>query len=325
MDYAIEVSNLSKEFIKDKSFGELLLHPFKKEVISALENVSFKIKKGEVCGLLGPNGAGKTTLIKILSTLILPDAGTTCINGYDVVNDEQQVKDSIGLIINDARSFFWRLTGRQNLEFFASLYGLKGREIKKRAEEVMKIVGLTDKADIKFDCYSSGMKRKLGFARGLLINPDILLVDEPTNGLDPLSGIRLRRFLREEIANKLKKTILLATHDLSEAQEVCNKIIILNKGKIKANDTVKRLQSKMGPQYIEMAARIGKHSLSKIGNLKGVEGIETNGKDLKIKVANVHTVLPKIISLILNDKGRIFECRTDKAGLDKVFEKYAGD
>ncbi|MBW2965883.1 ABC transporter ATP-binding protein [Candidatus Woesearchaeota archaeon] len=325
MRYAIEISNLKKQFIKEKGFIEFFLHPIRKEIITALDGVSLKIKKGEICGLLGPNGAGKTTLIKILSTLILPDSGKAYVNGCDVVKQEYNVKDSIGLIHHNERSFFWRLTGRQNLEFFASLYGIKKTNIKEEVNKALGIVGLKEKAHIRFDSYSTGMKRKMSIARGLLTNPDILFVDEPSNGLDPLSAIKIRKFLKEELVNKMRKTVLMATHDLKEAQSICDNIVILHKGKIKTQGTLKKLQKKNGTESIDIETKTEKKVISEIKKLKGVKEIETNGRNLNIKVSSTHTLLPEIIKLISINNGKIYNCKTNHIDLDKIFEKFAGD
>jgi ABC-2 type transport system ATP-binding protein len=325
LNYAIEVQNLKKKFIKEKGFIELFLHPIRKEIITALDGVSLKVKKGEICGLLGPNGAGKTTLIKILSTLILPDSGKAYINGYDVEKDETYVKNTIGLIHHNERSFFWRLTGKQNLEFFAALYGIKRNNIKEEINRVLAIVNLKDKAHIRFDSYSTGMRRKMSIARGLLINPDILFVDEPSNGLDPLSAIKIRKFLKQELVNKRKKTVLIATHDLKEAQSICDEIVILHKGKVKTQGTLKNLQKKIGTESIDIEAKTEKQVISEINKLKGVQEIETNGKNLKIKVISTHILLPKIIKLLSSNGGKIYDCKTNHVDLDKIFEKFVGD
>jgi ABC-2 type transport system ATP-binding protein len=325
LEYAIEVNNVKKQFLKEKGYVQTLFHPFRKNIIPALDGVSLKVKKGEVCGLLGPNGAGKTTLMKILATLIIADSGSVFVNKFDVIKNEQKVKDSIGLIHNDERSFFWRLTGRQNLEFFASLYALKGRALKLRVDEVLRIVGLEAKSDIRFDSYSTGMRRRLGFARGLLINPDVLLVDEPTSGVDPVTTIRLRTFLKEEIAKRLGKTVLLATHDLKEAQSICDRIIILHKGKIRADGTLDRLQKIVGAEYIDLEFKAEEDIIKKINKLKTVQAVCKNGNNCRIKVTSTHKALPKIINIINQGKGIIYDCKTCKTGLDKIFEKYVGD
>ena len=252
--FAIEVSKVNKNFYKERSLKEVILNPlngrsFKyimhrplskiESPIIALKNVSFKIPKGELWCLIGSNGSGKTTLIKILTTLIISDSGKAHVNNYDVKKEEQQVRNSIGLIYNEERSFFWRLTGRQNLEFFAALYGLKRKDIRKRIDYVLDIVGLKDKADIRFDSYSTGMKRKMSIARGLLNEPDIILADEPTNGLDPVAAKHIIDFLRNELVKKRGKTILMASHNLNEVQSICDGIILLHKGKVKASGPLK--------------------------------------------------------------------------------------
>jgi ABC-2 type transport system ATP-binding protein len=325
LKYAIEINNLKKKFIKEKGYIEFVLHPFKKEIITALDGISLKVKKGEICGLLGPNGAGKTTLIKILSTLILPDSGTASINGYDIIKEEYKVKDSIGLIHHNERSFFWRLTGKQNLEFFAALYGIKKDNIKEQVSRVLEIVNLKDKKNTRFDSYSTGMKRKMSIARGLLLNPDILLVDEPSSGLDPLSAIKIRKFIKKELVDKMKKTVLMATHNLKEAQAICDNIVILHKGKISTQGTIKELQKNIGIESIEIEAKTEKQTISKINNLKGVKEIKANGRNLKINVASTHIILPKIIKLLSANGGKIYDCKTNHIDLDKIFEKFAGD
>ena len=324
MNYAIEVYNLKKKYIKEKRFAELLLHPFKKEIIHALNGISLRIKKGEICGLLGPNGAGKTTLIKILATLVLPDSGRAYIKGNDVVIEEDNVKNSIGLIHNDERSFFWRLTGRQNLEFFASIYNIKRKDIKKRVDSVIKIVDLKDKEDERFDSYSTGMKQKMAIARGLLTNPDILLIDEPTRGVDPISALKIRKFLKEMLVKKMKKTILIATHDLREAQFLCDNIVILHKGKIRAGGSLEKLSKKVGAELIDIETSANKNIVLSITKIKGVKKIEIEGRRFKIKVLNIHQTLPKIINLISKNNGEIYDCKTTQLDLDKIFERFAG-
>lgn len=250
--YSIEVNNVSKSFIKEKSMGELIKHPLKKEIICALNNASLKVERGELFGLLGPNGAGKTTLLKILSTLVIPDSGFAYVNGHDVVRQEDKVKSQIGLIHSDERSFFWRLTGKQNLEFFASLYGLEGKAANERIDELLRLVELYSVRNSRFDSYSTGMKHRLSIARGLLNNPQILLVDELTTGIDPLGAMKIREFLKQ-LSKKMGKTILLTTHDLHEAESICDRIAILHKGKVRAVGTASELKRKANENNLEKA------------------------------------------------------------------------
>lgn len=190
------------------------------------------VQEGEVFGLLGPNGAGKTTLIKMLTLLLSPSEGEAEINGFNL-KAEGQIKRSIGLIYPGERSFYPRLTARQNLGFFAALHNLSFKLARKKIDELLELVGLKNMADIWFEEYSSGMKQRLAIARGLLNDPKIIFMDEPTKGLDPLEAHRFRKFIKDFLVKKQKKTVFIATHQLDEAQELCTSIAIMHLGEIK--------------------------------------------------------------------------------------------
>lgn len=230
---AIKVQNLKKKYPIVKRYREILLHPFRKKFIDALNGVNLEVDKGTCFCLLGPNGAGKTTLIKILSTVVLPDEGKAFVNDFDIVSHENEVKSSIGYAISDERSFYWRLTGRQNLDFFAVLSGLSSSKRKKRVEEVVSLTGLKEVIDLRFNTYSTGMKQMMSLARALLNEPDLLFVDEPTRSLDPQAAKKIRLFLRKELVDKQGKTVFWATHNLLEAQEYAHTLAVIDKGKIK--------------------------------------------------------------------------------------------
>jgi ABC-2 type transport system ATP-binding protein len=244
--YAIQSFNLTKKFPKTKRYRDLLFHPFKQEKITVLKNINLQVKKGELFGLLGPNGAGKTTLIKILCTLILPNEGKVYINGLDVTKNPKKVRKLIGYVVADERSFYWRLTGRQNLAFFATLQNFNSIQRESRIQEVLRIVRLEDKADEMFMKYSTGMKQKLAIARGILTNPKILFMDEPTRSLDPLAAQELRSFIKEKIVKEQGKTVFLATHNLQEAEELCDRIAIIDQGEIKACGTREEIEKVLG-------------------------------------------------------------------------------
>ena len=245
MSYAIETVNLTKYFTPTPGLGRLLAHPFRKKgIVKAVEEVNIQVKRGEIFGLLGPNGAGKTTLLKLLSTLILPTRGEAYVNGYNVLKDEAGVKESIGLVTGEERCFYWRLTGRQNLEFFAILYNLSSTQIKKRMGEVAELLEIEGMLNISFKEYSTGMKQRLSLARSLLPNPQILFMDEPTKSLDPTAAKNLRTFIREKLISQQKKTVFLTTHQMNEAQELCDRIAIIDKGQIKACGTLTELRRK---------------------------------------------------------------------------------
>lgn len=209
----------------------------------ALDQVNLKVKDGELFGLLGPNGAGKTTFIKILCTLILPTNGTAIINGFDVVKDREAVIKSIGVMLPEMRGFYWRLKGRENLEIYSRLYGVK--QSKERVREVISLVGLSkDDGEKRYQKYSSGMKQKLALAKALLPDPDLLLMDDLTQGVDIQTAINIRRFIQEDLSRGKGKTILFTTHNLLEAERLCDRIAIIDNGKIRVvgtPDEIKRM------------------------------------------------------------------------------------
>ncbi len=238
MGRAIEVSGLAKSFAKKKSVGEMLRHPLRRpERVHALRGVSLEVREGEIFGLLGPNGAGKTTLLKILSCLILPDRGQARVAGESIAH-EDRVKPKIGLVNSDERSFYWRLSGRENLDFFACLYDVPARATARRIETLLRRLDLLEDAERRFSDYSSGMKQRLAIARALLHDPPLLLMDEPTRSLDPAAARALRRLVKDELNRRDGKTILLATHNLREAEVLCDRIAILVRGKVRQVGTV---------------------------------------------------------------------------------------
>ncbi len=242
MNFAIEAFQIEKTFVKKRSVNELIRHPFRRaERIQALRGVDLHVQKGEIFGLLGPNGAGKTTLLKILSCLILPDRGRAVVAGEDVVQ-EGKVKPKIGLVHTDERSFYWRLSGRENLDFFSRLYDVPRRRTRSRIGELLERVDMVEAADRRFADYSSGMKQRLAIARALLHDPPILMMDEPTRSLDPASAMSLRAFVRDELKARDGKTILLATHNLREAETLCDRVAILVKGKVREIGTVQEVR-----------------------------------------------------------------------------------
>jgi ABC-2 type transport system ATP-binding protein len=230
---AIVAENLSKRYPVIRGFRELVLRPFDKRTVTALDGLDLEVGRGRVFCLLGPNGAGKTTLIKVLATLVLPDSGRASIAGRDVAREPAAAKAAVGYAVSDERSFYWRLTGRQNLEFFAALYGLRGPARDRRIGELLRIAGLEGAADLRFNAYSTGMRQMLAFARALLADAAILLVDEPTRSLDPQAADRTREFLCSELAGRQGKTILWATHDLGEAADCADDIAVISRGRIR--------------------------------------------------------------------------------------------
>jgi len=217
----------------------------KRNVLTTLSGVNLKVKEGEVLGLLGPNGAGKSTLIKILCTLILPTVGEAYVNGYNVVKEGPQARSSIGFITTDERSFYWRLSGRENLQFFATLHNMPPSQVKARVEELLDVVHLKNRADEPFLNYSAGMKQRMAIARGLLNDPKVLFMDEPTRSLDPGAAKSLRDFIKDHIVTERGKTVLISTHQLDEAEQLCDTIAILDEGRIKVQGSPGELKKSL--------------------------------------------------------------------------------
>ena len=230
METVIEVQNLRREYRTRSGVFRRRI-----ETIHAVQDISFQVQRGEIFGLLGQNGAGKTTTIKMLTTLLAPTGGVCKVLGYDTFGQEKYIRKRINFIFGGELGVYRRLSARDNLRYFGNLYLLDPQEREVRIEEILRLVDLWDRADDLAETFSKGMIQRLQIARGLINDPEILFMDEPTVGLDPLGAHMLRdiiRRLREE-----SKTVLLTTHYLPEAEELCGRMVILNKGRIVASGT----------------------------------------------------------------------------------------
>ena len=207
--------------------------------VVALDAVSMQIEEGEVHGLLGPNGAGKTTLVKVLSTVLLPTSGSASILGHDVVRETSAVRPLIGIVLGGDRGLYWRLTGRENLEYWAALYNVPASTAKRRVSDLLDMVGLSDRADYLVEGYSRGMKQRLHLARGLVASPRVLFLDEPTAGMDPVASRQFRRLVEGQRSEG--RTVLLTTHDMAEAEAVCDRVTLIDRGKVLAVETPRSL------------------------------------------------------------------------------------
>jgi len=232
---AIEVKNLQRVY---RARIGVIRRSIKE--VKAVEDISFDIKSGELFGLLGPNGAGKTTTVKMLTTLLIPTQGKASILGYDVVKDAQEVRKHIGFIFGGERGLYWRLSGIDNLRYFASLYGVEPDVSKKRIPFLLEMVGLKDRGNERVEGYSRGMKQRLHVARTLLHDPEILFLDEPTIGLDPVGARDFRLVIRN--LQSENKTILLTTHYMFEADSLCQRVAVIDKGVIVALDSPSELK-----------------------------------------------------------------------------------
>ena len=230
---AVVLEGLTKSFTKQRGWRAAVSRKAR-ESVRALSDVSVDIRSGEFFGLLGENGAGKTTLFKMLATLVTPDAGTATVSGFDILKSPNRVREVLAPVIADERSLHWRLSARENMRLFASLHDLRGAEATRRIDELLSLVNLVDAADRLVSGFSSGMKQRLLVARTLLARPSVLLLDEPTRSLDPISARSFRRFLREDVALAQGCTVLLATHNAEEAFELCDRVGVLHRGNLVA-------------------------------------------------------------------------------------------
>jgi ABC-2 type transport system ATP-binding protein len=329
MSTAISITGITKRFPRTSGYRDLL--PFRhRQWTEAVKNVSLEIKEGEFFGMLGPNGAGKTTLIKMLCCLVLPNSGTARIFGHDIVKDAQSVKETVGLVSAEERSFFWRITGRENLQFYASLYHIPRQQAGARIDELLELVGLADDGDSRFQNYSTGMRQKLAIARGLLSEPRILFVDEPTRSLDPVSAQAVRRFLREKIAGA-GKTVILATHNLNEAEQLCDRLAIMDHGYLKAMGSVRELRSIFQTQD-SCSLQVRKLSEAVLSQLKQIDGIincnitekQDGLSSIKIMVSNRTIVLPKIMQVMVDGGAEICDCQVAALPLEEIFVHALG-
>jgi ABC-2 type transport system ATP-binding protein len=233
----VSTDRLTKRFPVRRPLREALLRPFAGTEATALAGVTLDVHRGEIFGLLGPNGAGKTTLFKVLSTLIEPDEGTATVAGLDVVRSRAQVRQILTPVIPDERSLMWRLSAEENLRLYAVLHGLRGPAVRSRVGELLALVGLADAGEKMVGQFSSGMRQRLLLARGLLASPEVLLLDEPTRSLDPVSAREFRDFIRTEVAHRDGRTVLIATHSTEEALDLCGRVAILDRGRVLAVGT----------------------------------------------------------------------------------------
>jgi ABC-2 type transport system ATP-binding protein len=273
-DYAIEADGLRRTYRSRTGW----LRPQIKEV-DAVRGVTFTVGRGELFGLLGPNGAGKTTTIKMLNTLLIPTAGRARIFGHDVVADTREVRRRIGYVFGGDRGLYDRLSALDNLRYFAELYGLPPREQKARIGELLELVGLTGRESERVEGYSRGMRQRLHIARGLLHRPQVLFLDEPSIGVDPVAARDLRKTVADLAATGT--TVLLTTHYMAEADELCDRIAVIAGGELKALGTPAELKHFAdGRRVVEVEAYgVGEDVVGRIDAIEGVRGttLETIG------------------------------------------------
>jgi len=247
--------------------------------IRAVRGVTFHVERGELFGLLGPNGAGKTTLIKMLITLLLPSSGTARVLDLDVVTRAREVRRHIGYVFGGERGLYERLSALDNLRYFAELYGVPYREQRARIARLLDLVELTGRERERVEGYSRGMRQRLHIARGLLHDPEVLFLDEPSIGIDPVGARKLRRVIADLRASG--KTIMLTTHYMYEADELCDRIAVIRQGQIVAEGSPDRLKARAtGGRLLEVQAYgVAPHVVDRIGVMPGVRSVSVEARD----------------------------------------------
>ncbi|MEU9341262.1 ABC transporter ATP-binding protein [Streptomyces sp. NPDC048278] len=260
---AIEVRSLTREFGSRRRPDAM---------VTALRGIDLTVRRGEVRGLLGPNGAGKTTLCKILTTVLLPSSGTGRVCGHDVAAEPRAVKPLIGIVFGGDRGLYGRISPRQNLGLWGALYGLHGRELRRRTDELLDRVGLSERADDRVDGFSRGMKQRLHLARGLVSDPRVLILDEPTTGMDPLAAYDFRKLVGELRAEG--RTLLITTHDMAEAEAVCDQVTLIDQGQVLVTDRPEVLARRMSAYERVEAAAVPAAVAEDLRALPGVSSLD---------------------------------------------------
>ena len=302
----IEVKDLTKEF------GSLV----------AVDAISFAVERGEVFGLLGPNGAGKTTTLSMLSTILKITSGTATVNGFDVAKHPSQVRRSIGIVFQEP-SIDDRLTGRENLEMHANLYAVPGGEKEKRIEEVLKLVELEDRADSLMRTYSGGMRRRLEIARGLIHHPSVLFLDEPTLGLDPQTREHIWNYIME-LSKRENITMVLTTHYMEEADKLCDRIAIVDYGKIIALDEPRRLKGGLEGDIITVKTEMVKELSEKLNEMNLVKEMREQEGELKLTVKDGEKFIPRVVEIAASLGIHIESMSIHEPTLEDVFLHYTG-
>ena len=321
---AVWVENVSKLYPRRRWLG---LRASAAEARHALRDVSFQVGEGEMVGLLGPNGAGKTTLLKSIATLLAVSSGRVLVHGRDVDADPIAARRGIGLVTCDERSFYWRLTGRQNLRFFAALYGVPRERADGRIGGLFEMLGLAHASDMPYHSYSTGMRQKMAIARGLLAEPRLILYDEPTRSLDPLSAQGIREWIIANRAASPATTHVIATNQLHEAEQLCDRVLILNRGEIIADGNIASIREQFhtGRRVEHRITYTGAEGLSihpsaHLGLFEVHRGqAESEAATLRITTGETSEALSAVLSQILGRGGTVIRCETGQLPFDEVF------
>lgn len=307
-DYAITVDGLTKKF----------------NGFTAVDNISFSVKAGELFGLLGPNGAGKTTIINILATLLKPTNCSAKVAGHNICTDTEGVRRNIGIVFQEP-ALDTRLTGRENLEFHGMMYGMSKTDRDARIKEVFELVELSDKADVLVENYSGGMKRRLEIARGLIHKPKVLFLDEPTLGLDAQTRRHMWDYIRK-LNKEENVTIILTTHYMEEADYLCDRVAIVDHGKVVIMDTPDKLKDVLGGDVVSLGVE-GENIEGLITCLKGMDWIKTikkHDENLSLTMEKGDKRIPELINVARENNMSVTSVNLHKPSLEDVFIYFTG-
>jgi len=316
----IEAHNLKKIFRTG--------HGKNRRVVEALRGVDLTVEEGEFFGLLGPNGAGKTTLIQCLTTLLLPTDGGGSINGYDILLQPREVRASIGCMLTGERSIYWKLTGRENLDYFGALYHMPKPERKERIGSLIDLLDLKDFLDRRVETYSSGQKMKIAFAKSIITDPPVLVLDEPTITLDVHAARELRSIVAD--LNRKGTTVVYTTHLMFEAEELCTRVAIIDDGSIKAQGTVEELKANIeGDRVITIGIHtIPQEVISDIETLGGVKRciLDQRGDEREILITcrRPKEILPEVIQALSASGALIKSVEVESVTLETAFLRLTG-
>jgi len=289
---------------------------------TAVDSISFSVKKGEIFGFLGPNGAGKTTTIKMLTTLLNPSNGNATVADFDIIKKRNEVRQNIGIVFQEP-ALDTELNGEENLEYHARMYGLKKENRKTRIDEVLKLVDLEDKRKVLVKNYSGGMKRRLEIARGLMHYPTVLFLDEPTLGLDSQTRRAIWEYIKK-MNKEEKTTIFLTTHYMDEADYLCDRVGIIDHGKILVIDEINSLKESVAEDLITLTCDDLEKLKEKLGKEKWINKIKQHDSTLNLGVKKGDEKIPKIIELAQKNSIIIKSISVRKPTLEDVFISYTG-
>jgi len=320
----VSIRDLNKTYLSKERQG---LFRSRERRVEALKSIHLDIYPGEIFGLLGPNGAGKTTLIKCLTTLLLPTGGSIRVNGYDVTHDEDRVRASIGCMLMGERGLYWKLTGRENLDFFGALYHIPPEARQQRAREIIELLHLGDMIDRAVETYSSGQKMKLAFGKSLINQAPLLVLDEPTNTLDVPSARELRAIVRD--LNRRGHTVIYTTHQMAEAEELCDRVAIIDRGQVIALGTVDELKAALKRDgVIRVSGVIPEVAFAQVKRLEHVrEATLTSGEgqaELRVVTQQPRLLLPELIHALYDSGAVIQDIAPAQVTLEDVFVALTG-